>query len=69
MARVKKQPTVTLITASGLKQAFSIQHAERLLDLGPLKNGGWMIDPDSDYWYDEENGIRLKPNKGNSRKA
>lgn len=69
MARVKKQPTVTLITASGQKQAFGVQHAERLLDLGPAVNGGWMIDPDSDYWYDEENGIRLKPNKGNSGKA
>lgn len=69
MARAKKQPTVTLITASGLRQAFGIQHAERLLDLGPVVNGGWMIDPDSDYRYDEENGIRLKPNKGNSGKA
>ena len=69
MARVKKQPTVILITASGQKQAFGIQHAERLLGLGPAVNGGWMIDPDSEYWYDEENGIRLKPNKGNSGKA
>lgn len=69
MARPKKQKTVTLITASGLKQAFGIQHAERLLDLGPVLNGGWMIDPDSEYYYDEENGIRVKSDKGNSAKA
>ena len=49
MARGKKQKTVTLVTPSGVKQQFGIQHAERLLGLGPALNGGWTIDPNSDY--------------------
>lgn len=69
MAHSKKQKTVTLVTPSGVKQQFGIQHAERLLDLGPVLNGGWTIDPNSEYYYDEENGIRLKANTGDSAKA
>ena len=69
MARGKKQKTVTLVAPSGVKQQFGIQHAERLLDLGSALNGGWVIDPDSDYYYDEENGIRLKADKRNSAEA
>lgn len=69
MARGKKQKTVVLVTPSGIKQSFSIQHAERLLDLGPALNGGWTIDPNSEYYYDEENGIRLKTDKGDSAEA
>lgn len=69
MARPKKQKTVTLVTPAGVKQQFGIQHAERLLDLGPALNGGWVIDPNSNYIYDEENGIRLKTDKPNSAEA
>ena len=69
MAHSKKQKTVTLVTPSGVKQQFGIQHAERLLDLGPALNGGWTIDTNSEYYYDEENGIRLKANTGDSAKA
>ena len=69
MARLKKQKMITLVTPAGIKQQFGIQHAERLLDLGPELNGGWKVDPDSDYYYDEENGIRLKSDKGDTAKA
>lgn len=69
MARGTKEKTITLVTPAGIKQKFSISHAERLLDLGEALNGGWKVDPQSEYYYDEENGIRLKPNKGNSSKA
>ena len=69
MARPKREKTITLVTRSGIKQQFSIPHAERLLDLGPVLNGGWSVDPNSDYYYDEENGIRLKADKGNTAKA
>lgn len=69
MARGEKQKTVTLVTPSGLKQQFGIQHAERLLDMGPALNGGWVVDPDSDYYYDEENGLRVKTDKGYTAKA
>lgn len=69
MARGKKEPTITLVDLKGRKQEFGLQHAERLLDLGSEVNGGWEVDPTSNYYYDEENGIRLKANKGNSAKA
>ena len=69
MAHGKKAKTITLVTQAGIKQQFDIQHAERLLDLGPVLNGGWMIDPNSEYYYDEENGIRFKADKGSSGKA
>ena len=65
----KKEKTVTLVTPSGEKQEFEVQHAERILDMGPALNGGWEIDPLSEYIYDEENGIRLKTDKRNSAKA
>ena len=69
MARPKKQKLVTLDTPAVVKQQFGIQHAERLLDLGSALNGGWTIDPNSPYYYDEENGIRLKTDKGDSAEA
>lgn len=69
MARPKKEQSVILVTPSGEKREFGLQHAERLLDMGSALNGGWKIDPTSSYYYDEENGIRLKANKGNSAKA
>lgn len=65
----KKQKTVMLVTPDGKKQAFEIQHAERILDMGPALNGGWEVDPASEYTYDEENGIRLKTDKRNSAEA
>ena len=61
--RKTKEKTVTLVTPKGLKQEFSISHAERLLDMGEALNGGWKIPDDSDYYYDEEYGIRVKSNK------
>lgn len=59
----QKEKTVVLVTPKGQKQEFGIAHAERLLDLGPTLNGGWVVDATSDYYYDEENGIRIKADK------
>lgn len=67
--RKTKEKTIDLVAPNGKKQAFGIAHAERLLDMGKALNGGWEIDKDSDYYYDEENGIRLKSDKANSAKA
>lgn len=67
--RGKKEQTITLITPDGRKQAFSLQHAERLLDMGPELNGGWAVDKEDKYYYDEENGIRIKSDKANTAKA
>lgn len=69
MARGPKKQTITLVTPNGEKRAFDLKHAERLLDMGPALNGGWSVDPQSPYHYDEENGIRLKADKRNSAKA
>lgn len=67
--RKPKLQTVILVTSSGLKQELGIQHAERLLDMGPFLNGGWKLPEDSNYYYDEENGLRLKSCKTNTAKA
>lgn len=68
--RKKKEPTVVLIVAkSNMRQEFSIKHAERLLDMGSFKNGGWDLPEDSKYQYDEENGLRIKTDKRNTAAA
>lgn len=69
MAHPKKQKLITLVTPAGIKQQFGVQHAERLLNLGPVLNGGWAVDPSSPYHYNEEDGIRLKTDKRDSAEA
>ena len=64
--RQKKEKTVDLVSPKGVKRAFGIAHAERLLDMGDSLNGGWRVDEASEYYYDEENGLRLKTNSANS---
>lgn len=66
----KKQPTVELVVPKhGLRKSFGLEHAERLLDMGEFLNGGWELPKDSNYYYDEENGLRVKSAKTNSAKA
>lgn len=66
----KKEQTVTLVVPKyNIKQEFGIAHAERLLDMGPILNGGWELPKDSNYYYDGENGLRVKSDKANSAKA
>lgn len=67
--RKKKEQTVTLVTPKGDRHEFGLDHAERLLDMGPELNGGWAVAEDSDYYYDEENGLRVKSDKANTGKA
>lgn len=68
--RKKKEPTVTLVVPKyGKEQDFTIQHAERLLDMGTRLNGGWELPKDSNYIYDEENGLRIKSDKANTAKV
>lgn len=68
--RPKKEPKVVLfVKARGIEQEFGIAHAERLLDMGKQLNGGWELPEDSNYTYDEENGLRLKSNKAGTGKA
>lgn len=66
--RYKKQ-TVTLVTSTGESQELELQHAERLLDMGPVVNGGWRLPEDSKYVYDEVYGLRVKTDKTNTAKA
>lgn len=64
--RPKKQPTVTLsVPKYGIVKEFGVEHAERLLDMGPFLNGGWEL-ADGRYTYSEENGLRLKTDKRNN---
>ena len=66
----EKEKTVTLVVPKyNMKQEFGIQHAERLLDMGTAINGGWELPKDSNYIYDEENGLRVKSDKANFAKA
>ena len=68
--RKKKEQTVTLVVPKyNIEQDFGVEHAERLLDMGPHLNGGWELPKDSKYIYDEENGLRVKSDKGDSAKA
>ena len=68
--RKKKEQTVTLVVPKyGKSQEFGIQHAERILDMGTHLNGGWELPEDSNYVYDEENGLRVKSDKANTAKA
>lgn len=65
--RKKKEPTVTLVVPKrNIQKEFGIKHAERLLDMGTQLNGGWELPENSKYYYDEENGLRLKSNSANS---
>lgn len=68
--RKKKEQTITLVVPKyNIKQEFSIEHAERLLDMGSHLNGGWELPVDSNYTYSEENGLRIKPDKANFAKT
>ena len=68
--RKKKEQTVTLaVPKYNIKQEFGIEHAERLLDMGPQLNGGWELPGDSNYTYSEEKGLRVKSDKANSAKT
>lgn len=62
--RKKKEPTVKLVVPKYNKeQEFTVPHAERILDMGTHLNGGWELPEDSNYYYDEENGLRVKSDK------
>ena len=66
----KKEPVVRLVVPKyGIERDFGIQHAERLLDMGTHLNGGWVLPKDSNYTYNEEDGLRIKSDKKNTAKA
>lgn len=68
--RKKREQTVKLVVPKyNISQEFGLAHAERLLDMGGHLNGGWELPKDSNYIYDEENGLRLKSDKTDSAKA
>ena len=68
--RKKKIPTVRLVVPKlNKEQDFEVRHAERLLDMGTHLNGGWELPKDSDYYFDEEYGLRLKTDKTNTAKT
>lgn len=70
MRQQRKSPAVALVVRKhNMRQEFGVRHAERLLDMGPELNGGWELPEDSRYEYDEEYGLRLKSDKGETAAA
>ena len=70
MARQIRKPVQKVrLEAGDISQEFEITHAERILDMGPVRNGGWHVPKDSEYEYTEEYGLKLKSDKGNSAKT
>lgn len=67
--KIERKPgsLVTLVTASGMRQEFGIEHAERILR-APA-NGGWKLPDDSPYQFDYYDGITKRTNKGNNSAA
>lgn len=65
----KEKSIILVIPKHGLKQAFEVSHAERLLGLGAFANGGWELPENSEYYFDKENGLRFKADKGSSQKT
>lgn len=64
MERTKQILLVSL--SLNKEQAFSIEHAERLL---ALKDSGWEIKDKDKFEFDIEHGIRIRANKRDSAKA
>lgn len=64
--KIERKPGsyVTLVTASGTKQDFEMNHAERILRAP--ENGGWKLPDNSPYQFDYYNGITKRTNQGNS---
>lgn len=58
--------TVVLETATGIRQEFEINHAERILR---HPNGGWKLPDDSPYQFEYYDGITKRTSQGNSATA
>lgn len=69
MKKKKEQMVKLIVPKYNKEQEFTVKHAERILDMGERANGGWVLPENSNYIYDEENGLRLKTDKGNTAKA
>jgi hypothetical protein len=65
-----KVTMVELISGSGVRRSFEKGHAERILAMGPERNGGWAIPSDSKYQFDEENDvISIRTDSGSASKT
>ena len=62
----KTGSTVVLETATGIRQEFEINHAERILR---HPDSGWKLPEDSPYDFEYYNGITKRTNQGNSAKT
>lgn len=56
--KVNLQDKVTL-QVGNMKQEFDVDHAERVLRMP--RNGGWVLPNDSEFTFDEKNGLIFKP--------
>ena len=69
MSKKEEQKVLLTVPKYNMTVELGIKHAERLLDMGTWRNGGWELPENSKYSYDKENGIRFKSDKANSAKA
>ena len=67
--RLSKLMKMVRLEAGDISQEFEMSHAERILRMGPVLNGGWHVPEDSEYEYTEEYGLKLRTNKGNTAKT
>lgn len=63
--QIRKPVKKVRLEAGDISREFEVSHAERILDMGPILNGGWHVPEDSEYEYTEEYGLKLKSNKRN----
>ncbi|WP_289110409.1 hypothetical protein [uncultured Alistipes sp.] len=57
---MKRETKVTLITADGMTQEFTPEHAERLLRMP--RNGGWKLPENSPFIFTPAYGIDRRRN-------
>lgn len=63
----KQGGSVELVTATGQRKVFEIEHAERILRRP--NNGGWTLPEDSEYEFDYYDGITKRTDTGDSKAA
>lgn len=65
---MKKANTIELFcTADNHKEEFEVNHAERILRMPD--NGGWVLPEDSQYKFDNDNGITIKRGSNDTQRT
>lgn len=65
--KIKENMVLLCDTANKTSSCFEIEHAERILRMP--NNGGWELPINSKYQFNTSDGITIKRNKRDSKKA